>query len=100
MLSDPDNEIQVSAVTAYEIENKRSRDAELQRMPFNLNDSVALMGFRWLPVTWQRAQEAARLPSHHRDPWDRILIAQALMEDSRLVSVDRQFEAYNVRVEW
>jgi PIN domain nuclease of toxin-antitoxin system len=100
LLSDPDNEIQVSAVSAYEIENKRSRDAELQRMPFNLNDSVALMGFRWLPVTWEHAQEAARLPSHHRDPWDRILIAQALTEDSRLVSVDRQFEAYNVRVEW
>jgi len=100
LLSDPDNEIQVSAVSAYEIENKRSRDAELQRMPFNLNDSVALMGFRWLPVTWRHAQEAARLPSHHRDPWDRILIAQALMEESRLLSVDRQFEAYDVRVEW
>ena len=69
-------------------------------MPLNLNEGAMLMGFRWLPVTWEHAQEAARLPSHHRDPWDRILIAQALIEDAKLVSIDRQFAAYNVPLLW
>ena len=80
LLADLTNEIHVSAVSAYEIEYKRSRDPELQRMPFDLNDCVALMGFQWLPVTWEHAREAGRLPQHHGDPWDRLLIAQALME--------------------
>jgi PIN domain nuclease of toxin-antitoxin system len=100
LLDDLTNEIYVSAVSAYEIENKRSRDLELQRMPFDLNVSVAQMGFQWLPVTWEHAREAGRLPLHHRDPWDRILIAQALVEDARLVSIDRQLAAYAVPIEW
>jgi len=100
LLADADNEIHLSAVSAYEIEFKRPRDVELQRMPPDLSETLAFMGFHWLPVTWEHASLAARLPLHHRDPWDRILIAQSIVEDARLVSIDRQFSGYGVPLLW
>lgn len=56
--------------------------------------------FTELPVTLKHAEELERLPKHHRDPFDRILIAQARVEGATIVTHDRAFEAYGVPVIW
>lgn len=56
--------------------------------------------FTILPIDIRHTGRVASLPFHHRDPFDRILIAQALVEDIELVSVDGFFDAYGVRRLW
>lgn len=99
-LRDPHNEIFVSAVSAYEIEYKRARDALLQLLPTEIDDAVRLQGLAWLPITSQHCTIAARLPQHHRDPWDRILVAQAMQEGLQLVTVDHKLANYGVPILW
>jgi PIN domain nuclease of toxin-antitoxin system len=95
-----DHEIMVSAVTSYEIEFKRARDAVLSSVPERLTSTVAEQGFEWAPVTPADAADAARLPLHHRDPWDRIIIAQAFSREATIVTADRMIAAYGVPVMW
>jgi PIN domain nuclease of toxin-antitoxin system len=99
-LEDPDNLAFASAISAYELELKRDRDPELARMPTNLEDAARQQGFEWLSVSVSHASSAARLPRHHGDPFDRILIAQAFAEGAALVSLDRWFPTYGVSVFW
>lgn len=99
-LLDPQNEIFVSAVSAYEIEYKRDRDPDLQVMPAALDDAIREQGMAWLPITERHAALAAQLPLHHRDPWDRILVAQAMLEQLQLATIDRQLAAYGVPILW
>jgi PIN domain nuclease of toxin-antitoxin system len=69
-----------------------------------LDDSFAAMvtgsGFTELPVTLAHAERLAMLPRHHRDPFDRMLIAQALAEGATVVTHDVQFKPYRVPVVW
>jgi PIN domain nuclease of toxin-antitoxin system len=53
-----------------------------------------------LPFTLRHAEELERLPRHHRDPFDRILVAQARVEGAIVVTHDRAFERYDVPVIW
>jgi len=99
-LADPDNDVFVSAVSAYEIEYKRSRDPDLQKMPVELGDAVRLQGLTWLPITAAHGVAAGRLPPHHRDPWDRILVAQAMLEGLHLVTIDQKLARYDVPIFW
>lgn len=57
-------------------------------------------GFVGLPFSHEHALELARLPLHHRDPFDRMLVAQARIEGVPLVSADRALERYDVAVLW
>jgi PIN domain nuclease of toxin-antitoxin system len=57
-------------------------------------------GFRPLPVDWRHAAAVQALPLHHRDPFDRMLAAQAQVEGMTLVSADKAFQAYEVRLLW
>ena len=57
-------------------------------------------GFQQLGISYRHASEAARLPWHHRDPFDRLLIAQALVENLPIVSVDPAFDHYAVTRIW
>jgi PIN domain nuclease of toxin-antitoxin system len=57
-------------------------------------------GYRMLPVTWSQAAVVERLPFHHRDPFDRLLVAQALAERCPIVTRDRVFRKYGVGVVW
>jgi PIN domain nuclease of toxin-antitoxin system len=57
-------------------------------------DAVAEEGIAPLPIQLRHAEEVARLPGHHRDPFDRMLIAQARIESMTLVTVDLAFRDY------
>lgn len=99
-LFDIDNEILVSAASAYEIEYKRPRDAELQRLPTDLHTVIEAQRFAWLSVSWEDARDAGLLPPHHRDPFDRLLIAQAGRQGAILVTADRRIPAYGYPTLW
>lgn len=99
-VSDPDNDLMLSAASAYEIEYKRERDDALRNIPPDLRTAFAAYGLTWLDVTAEHAAAAGRLPRHHGDPFDRLLIAQAVAEGAFLVSADRRFPAYGVAMIW
>ncbi len=97
MLESPDHDILVSAVTPWEISIKQASG----RIDFPLDrfdEIIAGMGFGVLPIECAHGIEAGRLPKHHRDPFDRMLIAQAMTGDLTLVSADRAFDRYDVPV--
>lgn len=93
-IADPANAVLVSAATIWEIEVKRV--AGRLQAPDRILDEVEANGFDVIPLTGADAVAAASLPEHHRDPFDRLLIAQALRLGAIVVSRDRAFEAYGV----
>ncbi len=62
----------------------------------DLITEVEAAGLTWLPITALHGQAAARLPTHHQDPFDRMLIAQAQLESCSIVTRDSGFEQYSV----
>ncbi len=98
ILEDPLTELHVSAVSAWEIAIK-SGTGRL-RLPTSAGDWLTDPGHRRdvreLPVSFAHAIRAAALPPHHRDPFDRMLVAQAQVEGLTLMSADRQLAAYAV----
>ena len=99
-LEDPANDVLVSAASAYEIEYKRPLDPLLQRLPFALEAAVEDQVFIWRHISPSDAVRAGRLSRDHRDPWDRILAAQALEDAIPILSADRQLEGFGVRLIW
>lgn len=96
------NECLVSAATAWELAikvslGKLSVDGELSRF---LAEQLAVNRFRALPVEVAHAVRVTRLPFHHRDPFDRLLAAQALEEGASVVSADAVFSRYGVKRIW
>jgi PIN domain nuclease of toxin-antitoxin system len=101
--------VHVSAASIYEIDFKREKlkaggarreDSFLTRMPNNMARSLPALGFALLDISAEVASRAARLPLHHRDPWDRLIVAQAMILDAPLVSVDAALGAYEVDILW
>ena len=83
----------VSAVVVWEMAIKHA----LGKLPLPTEDIVGTVeeqGFTWLPVQPAHAQALLGLAPHHRDPFDRLLIAQAGCEAMQLVTYDRVFSAY------
>jgi PIN domain nuclease of toxin-antitoxin system len=68
--------------------------------PDDLPDRVEKMGFQLLPIAAAHAWAVRRLPPHHRDPFDRLLIAQAQVEMLPVITADPAFNAYDVAVIW
>ncbi len=91
-----DNQVLLSAASAWEIAIKRA----LGRLsaPEDLLDQLAASGFDHLPIALRHALAVSDLPAHHRDPFDRMLIAQAMVEGLTVVTRDRRFSAYPVAV--
>lgn len=100
VLEDPETEVHVSAVSAWEIAVKHA--AGRLRLPGSaeawLSDPRHRRDLSELPIGFDHAVRAGALPPHHRDPFDRMLIAQAQAEDLVLVSADRQVTVYDVQV--
>jgi PIN domain nuclease of toxin-antitoxin system len=99
-VEDTGNDILVSAVSAYEVELKRPRDAFLASVPERLLTATLDQGFGWMQVTPEDAVAAARLPLHHRDPWDRIILAQAANREAAVITADRMMTAYGAAIFW
>ena len=95
-IADPANDVLVSAATIWEIEIKRHL-GKLEA-PAGLAETVELAGFGSLPITAADAERAAALPLHHRDPFDRMLVAQANRLDATIVTRDGAFEPYGGRL--
>ena len=94
-ITDTRNEVFVSAASIWEMAIKRSQGK--LRTPDNLADTVQEAGFAALPITLAHAEQAGMLPPHHRDPFDRMLVAQALAEGLVLVTDDAHIPKYGVR---
>jgi PIN domain nuclease of toxin-antitoxin system len=88
----------ISAASIWEIAIK----AGLGKLdaPDDLPERVALLGFGLMPVTDQHAWQVRSLPFHHWDPFDRLLIAQAQVEDYSILTADAVFKQYDVSVIW
>ena len=101
-IGDPDNEIFVSAAAAWEIATKY----RLGRLPgaaivaADIASAVASQGFVELPINIRDGQTAGGLPAIHKDPFDRMLIAQAIAADMVIVSNEDLFNAYGVPRLW
>jgi PIN domain nuclease of toxin-antitoxin system len=102
VLEDEKNELFFSVVSAWEIAIKYSiGKLQLQSHPQKwLPDVVLKIGLQQLPVLQGHALAVADLPSHHKDPFDRLLITQAKMEGMSLVSPDPIFRKYRVKTIW
>jgi PIN domain nuclease of toxin-antitoxin system len=88
------DDVYVSAASAWEIAIKVALDKlRTTREPA---DAVRDGGFSELPVTFEHASTLRALPPHHRDPFDRLIIAAALSEGLTIVTSDGQFDAYDV----
>jgi PIN domain nuclease of toxin-antitoxin system len=100
-LNDPAHEVFVSAASAWEVTTK-ARLGKLVAGPLaqDFVGEVARQGFLPLPVTLDHGQRAGNLPGAHRDPFDRMLIAQAQAENLVLVSNETLFDSYGVRRLW
>lgn len=94
LIAAPGNEILLSAASIWELGLKVARRKLL--LPEDYVDALLGDGFEELPVTIEHAQRAMRLPPLHGDPFDRLLIAQALQEELLLVTADHVISSYNV----
>ena len=101
-IADSGNSVLVSAASAWEITTKH-RLGKLPGADVVAGDVMACIeqhGFQPLSITVAHAERAGRLPGPHRDPFDRMLIAQSLAHDFPLVSIESLFDRYGVRRIW
>ena len=101
-ISDEGNEIFVSAASVWEISIKYKTGKLRDAAPLmaHLENAVLDEGFGGLPVTLRHGEVAGGLPLHHKDPFDRMLIAQAQAERLTLISNERLFDRYGVARLW
>jgi PIN domain nuclease of toxin-antitoxin system len=97
-LGDPGNDVLVSTASIWEIAIKRALGK--LTAPDDLPTHIEAQGFDWLPVEAQHAWQVRALPPHHRDPFDRLLVAQSIIERTPIVSADPRFAAYGVDTRW
>jgi PIN domain nuclease of toxin-antitoxin system len=99
---DPQNSIFFSAASFWEVGIKMSlgklslKDGWMK----SFEDQMKINTIQWLPIERLHCEEVSKLPFHHRDPFDRMLIAQALVEDLALISGDPRFADYGVNCLW
>jgi len=92
VISDPENDIYVSAASAWEVEIKRKL-GKLD-LPDEWKDAVSDTGFRWLNVQPRHTEGLRTLPDIHRDPFDRMIVAQARSESMTVLTHDSKVQAY------
>lgn len=97
-IADPVSDLLVSTACLWEIAIKRSL-GKLET-PDDLPEAITEAGFRWLPVGPEHAWRVRELPAHHRDPFDRLVIAQALVEGLPVITADPRFGDYGVELLW
>ncbi|MFZ3237130.1 MAG: type II toxin-antitoxin system VapC family toxin [Stellaceae bacterium] len=98
-IADPSNQLAISAAVGYEIAYKQNL-GRLPPLPEILPNRLLREGVEILPISMDHALAAAALPGPHRDPWDRIMMAQARAEQCHMVTVDQVFSEYKIPVLW
>ncbi|BAW98000.1 PilT domain-containing protein (plasmid) [[Synechococcus] sp. NIES-970] len=93
-IANPESFVFVSAATVWEMSIKRSLGK--LSVPDNLLEMLQINQFEVLKITAEHGLKVGELPDYHKDPFDRMLIAQAQMEELTLISQDGQFERYEV----
>ena len=92
------DQVFVSLVSAWEVSIKVAVGKLRPVRAFE--STIGESGFEKLPITFEHAERVATLPPHHGDPFDRMLIVQAMVEKLTIVTRDRRFEAYGIPVLW
>jgi PIN domain nuclease of toxin-antitoxin system len=102
LIEEPSNRKRVSIATCWEIAIKVGLGKLNLGGPTRpyLDRAIARSNFDLLPITLEHATEVEGLPHHHKDPFDRLLIAQAIVESLPIISADSAFDAYPVRRIW
>jgi PIN domain nuclease of toxin-antitoxin system len=102
VLEDPANELLVSVGTIWEISIKAGLGKLSLSLPYRqwMERASSDLGLSVLPLTLEHAERQMSLPYHHRDPFDRLLVAQCLVEDIPLVSADTVFDQYGFSRIW
>ncbi len=102
LMLDPDNDVFVSIASIWEVAIKhqlnRGRPGDMPIDAPKAFDSIDTIGFNLLPIEPSHIVEVGRLPPHHGDPFDRLLVAQALAEPMRLITADKTLPAYGDHV--
>ena len=101
-IADDDNDVLISAASAWEIATKHRKGKlpEAETLARDIAGAIADQDFEELAVTVDDAARAGALPGPLRDPFDRMLIAQALSRDLILISNESLFDRYGVRRLW
>ena len=101
-LKDPNNSLLLSAGTIWEIAIKVGLKKLVISQPFRpwMTQAIADLGLTVLPISLDAADAQIALPHHHRDPFDRLLVAQVQTEPVILVSADSIFDQYGVQRLW
>jgi PIN domain nuclease of toxin-antitoxin system len=102
IIANPNNEIVVSVISTWEIIIKYSLDKlELSESPKDyIEEMLTVNSFTVLPIKLVHTFELAELPNHHKNPFDRLLIAQSWVEKIPIVNLDRQIIKYPVKTIW
>jgi len=102
LCQDPENELLVSVVSLWEIQIKSHLGKVRLRLPLAelVKAQQEANGISVLPVSASHVYALDELPPYHKDPFDRLLVAQAKVEKLRLISNDEMVKKYPVEVEW
>jgi PIN domain nuclease of toxin-antitoxin system len=97
-LEDPANQLLIGAGTMWELSIKSGLGKLTLSSPFRqwMQQAITDLGLSVIPISLEHCDRQASLPFHHRDPFDRLLAAQALVEGVQVVSADTIFDQYGV----
>ena len=101
-IADDENDVLVSAASAWEVATKYrlGKLPEAEALAVDITGAIASQDFQEMPITVDDAARAGSLPGPHQDPFDSMLIAQALARNLLLVSIESHFDRYGVRRLW
>ncbi len=101
-ISDPANTLLLSAGSIWEIGIKVGLGKILLTEPFTpwMNQAISDLNVTVLPLSVEYVDVQANLPKHHRDPFDRLLVAQAIVEQVSIISADANLDAYGITRIW
>ena len=101
-IEDDSNDVMISAASAWEIATKHrlGKLPEAEELALDISGAIAGQDFEELPITVEDAARAGALQGPLRDPFDRMLIAQALTRNLVLISIETFFDQYGVRRLW
>jgi PIN domain nuclease of toxin-antitoxin system len=101
-MQDPANQRFLSAATIWELAIKVGQGKMTLSMPYRpwMEKAITDLKMDILPITVEYAERQATLPPHHKDPFDRLMVGQALVEAISVVSADPAFDVYGVKRIW